>query len=213
MNLGIDRTSRRTGVERIAVPGLRALWSDRRAVSATEFALLLPFMLLLLIGMEIVTGALNQDRKISRVASSITDLVAQEQTVATAGLDAVMKIGDAILAPYTTDDLEVIVASVTFDKDGNPSVVWSRNNSSGTPWSAGSEPPITLPDTIAVPFTSIVVGQTNLAYNPPFSNIYSNLAGIFSSKDTGMETIDLSDTYYLRPRLTDTVRCDDCPNS
>lgn len=195
------------------VTALKKLWTDRRGVSATEFAMLLPFMLLILIGMEVVTGALNQDRKISRIASSVTDLVAQAQTVTTSELDAVMKVGDAVLAPYSTDDLDIVVASVSFDEDGKATVDWSRNNkgSTSSDWAPGSKPPITLPDTIAAPNSSIVVGQTNLDYRPAFAELYSYFAGLFSGD--AIDVIKLSDTYYLRPRLTGTVECENCPNS
>lgn len=183
---------------------LHLFCEDRRGVSATEFAVILPFMFILLIGMAEATGALNQDRKVSRISNSITDLIAQSQTVTTSELSSLLDIGEKILDPYPADTLEIIVASVTFDEDGDATVDWSRNNSSGTPWSRGSAPPITLPDTVAQPNTSIVVGQTNLTYTPAF-------AGIFTSYFSRASSIDLSDTYYLRPRLTDTVTCDNCP--
>ncbi|TYC49493.1 pilus assembly protein [Rhodobacterales bacterium] len=175
--------------------------------------MLLPFMLLILIGMAVVTGALNQDRKISRIAISVTDLIAQAQTVNTSDLDSVMKVGDAILAPYTTDDLDIVVASVSFDDKGKATVDWSRNNekSTASDWKPGSEPPITLPETIAKPNSSIVVGYTNLAYRPLFAELYSQLASVY--KGDAIQTINLSDTYYLRPRLTARVDCEDCPGS
>lgn len=191
-----------------SVRGVPALLSnfckDRTAVSATEFAMILPFMFLLLIGMAEATGALNQDRKVSRIANSVTDLVAQAQTVTTGELSSLLDLGEKILDPYPADTLEVIIASVSFDDDGDASVDWSRNNSSGTPWAKGSEPPITLPDAVAQPNSSIVVGQTNLTYTPAF-------AGLFTQYFERASSIDLSDTYYLRPRLTDTVTCDNCP--
>lgn len=195
------------------IAAIKRFWGDRRGVSATEFAMLLPFMLLILIGMEVVTGALNQDRKISRIANSVTDLVAQAQIVTTSELDAVMKVGDAVLAPYSTDNLDIVVASVSFDNKGKATVDWSRNNKKGTAtdWKPGAEPPVTLPDTIAVPNTSIVVGQASLDYRPTFAELYSYFAGLFSGAP--IDVIKLSDIYYLHPRLTGTVDCENCPNS
>ncbi len=165
--------------------------------------MILPFMLVLLIGTEEVTGALNQDRKISRISNSITDLVAQAQSIDTGDMDAIFDLGGKILAPYPADNLEIVLSSITFDEDGNPVVDWSYDNKSGKPWAKGSKPPINLPGTIAAPLTSIVVGQANLAYKPTF-------AGIFTEYFDRLSSIDLSSTYYLRPRLTDTVTCDDC---
>ncbi len=165
--------------------------------------MILPFMLVLLIGMEEVTGALNQDRKISRISNSITDLIAQAQTIDTNDMDAIFDLGGKILAPYPDDNLKVLLASVTFDEDGKPTVDWSYDSKHGKPWAKGSKPPVTLPDTVAIPNSSIVVGQASLTYVPTF-------AGIFTEYFDRASSIDLSDTYYLRPRLTDTVTCDDC---
>lgn len=211
MNPGTDTLRRQAGIRVPKTGGLAGFWADKRGVSATEFAMILPFLLFLLVGMEVITGALNHDRKISRIASSVTDLVAQEQTVDPSGLDALLKVGDTILAPYSSTELEVIVASVSFDEDGDPSIDWSRDNhgSAADGWSPGAAPPITLPDTIATPNTSIVVGQTNLTYRPTFANLYKELNKFFSGDS--IDSIDLSDVYYVRPRLTDTVTCEDCP--
>jgi Flp pilus assembly protein TadG len=165
--------------------------------------MILPFMLILLIGMEEVTGTLDHDRKVSRIANSVADLVAQGQTITPADLKAMMDIGGKILDPYPDTNLETIVASVTFDEEGAPAVDWSYSSKGGAPWAPGSKPPIELPVAVATPFTSIVVTQTNLTYVPTF-------AGIFTDYFARASSIDLSDTFYLRPRLTDTVKCPAC---
>jgi Flp pilus assembly protein TadG len=189
---------------RVMLPrSVRRIVRDRRAVAATEFALILPFMFIILIGMAEITGAMNNDRKVSRISNSITDLVAQAQTVTPAELTAVMDLGEVILAPDPADGLYIIIASVTFDEDGDPEVDWSYDSDGGAPWTPGSAPPITLPDTLGTPNSSIVVGMSTLEYTPPFS-------GLFTSFFSRNSMLELSDTYYLRPRLTDTVECSAC---
>ncbi|TYC68104.1 pilus assembly protein [Stappia sp. BW2] len=182
---------------------MKSIGTDKRGVSAIEFAMVLPFMLILLIFMEEASGTLDHNRKVSRIANSVADLVAQGQTVTPADLKAMMHIGGKILDPYPDTNLETIVASVTFDKKGNPAVDWSYSSKGGSSWPKGSKPPIELPDAVAKPLTSIVVTQANLKYAPPF-------AGIFTDYFARDSLIDLSDTFYLRPRLTDTVKCPDC---
>jgi len=194
-----DRFVQRSG--RLVVP--RRFWADRRGVAATEFALILPVMLIILIGMAEITGAMNHDRKVSRISSAITDLVAQAQTVTEAELLSVMDLGEMVLDPYPADQLEIIVASVTYDEDGDPEVDWSFNNGGSNPWTEGAAPPIDLPDTLVSPSTSIVVGVATLDYTPPFTGIFTG----YFSRDSVLE---LSDTFYLRPRLTGTVTCSDC---
>ncbi|GAB2185935.1 hypothetical protein LAB1_32440 [Roseibium sp. LAB1] len=165
--------------------------------------MILPFLLVLLIGMEEVSGTLNHDRKVSRIANSVADLVAQAQTITPADLTAMMDLGGKILDPYPDTNLETIVASVTFDDEGTPAVDWSYSSKGGSPWAEGSKPPMDLPEAVAAPNSSIVVAQTNLKYVPTFS-------GLFTEYFSRASSIDLSDTYYLRPRLTDTVECPAC---
>ncbi|MGV2974243.1 TadE/TadG family type IV pilus assembly protein [Roseibium alexandrii] len=181
---------------------------NEQGVAAIEFAMILPFMLVLMIGMVELTDALNADRKVSRMANAVTDLVAQAQTVTRSELNAYLQLGETILKPYPSDDLTFVIAGVTFQANGVPEVDWSYQRKAGvggpaSDWSAGDEPPITLPATLVSPNTSIVVGAVTLGYAPP-------LAGIFTQYYSRDSVITLSDTYYLRPRLVGTIQCTDC---
>ncbi|MBG6176260.1 Flp pilus assembly protein TadG [Labrenzia sp. EL_208] len=187
-----------------ATGAMKKFRRDDNAVSAVEFAMILPFMFFLLIGMTELAEALNQDRKVSRIANAVADLIAQEEAVSRTDLDSLMNIGEKILDPYPSTNLQVIVASVSFDDDGDASVDWSRDSAGATPWSTGAAPPITLPGTVAVPNSSIVVGQSNLTYTPSFTGLFS---GIFEWSPSVM---NLSDTYFLTPRITGTVTCSNC---
>ncbi len=181
---------------------------NEQGVAAIEFAMILPFMLVLMIGMVELTDALNVDRKVSRMANAVTDLVAQAQTVTENELNSYMALGETILRPYPSDDLTFVVASITFQPNGDPEVDWSYQRKAGvggsaTDWTDGQEPPISLPATLVSPNTSIVVGVATLGYTPPFAGIFTQ----YYSRDS---IITLSDTYYLRPRLVGTILCTDC---
>ncbi|MBO6754895.1 MAG: pilus assembly protein [Roseibium sp.] len=179
------------------------LIKNRQGVAAVEFALLLPVLLILVIGMAETTDALNHDRKVSQVASTIADLVAQGQIVSPTELSDYFLGAEAIMEPYPTTTLDIIVASVTFDADGDPVVDWSEDNDGGSPWPAGGPPPITLPATIRVPGASVVVGDASYTYTPMFA---SSLQSIFPRASS----MNFSETFFLRPRLVQTVLCPAC---
>ncbi len=176
---------------------------DTKGVAATEFAMILPVMLILLIGMSELADVLNQNRKVDRMTNAVTDLVAQAETVSKTDLNGIFEIGATILDPYPTTDLTILIASVTFDEDGDATVDWSYDSSGAEPWPAGSPPPTTVPETVSNANTSIVLGQSNLLFTSRFRGFLAQ----YYSRDS---TTTLSDTYYLRPRLTDKVRCDNC---
>ncbi|WP_417675420.1 TadE/TadG family type IV pilus assembly protein [Roseibium sp.] len=177
---------------------LRRLKADRRGIAAVEFALLLPFLLILLIGMSETVTALNTDRKVSQVASAAADLVAQAESISTSEIADIMLAAKQIMLPYSDTPLDVVIASVTFNDDGDPEVDWSRNKSGTAPWSAGSAPPIEIPEAISVAGSSLIVGQSSYTYVPLFASMLQNIFPRAAS-------MTLGDTYFLKPRLTTTV--------
>jgi Flp pilus assembly protein TadG len=176
----------------------RRLTADRRGIAAVEFALLLPFLLILLIGMSETVTALNTDRKVSQVASSAADLVAQAESISTSEIADIMVAAEQIMLPYSDTSLDVIIASVTFDDEGEPKVDWSRNKSGSAPWGAGTTPPIDIPESISVAGNSLVVGKSSYTYVPLFASMLQNIFPRATSMEFG-------DTYFLKPRLTTTV--------
>lgn len=174
---------------------LTQLKSDLRGVAAVEFALILPFLLVLLIGMAETVGALNHDRKVSQVASSVADLVAQASSLNSADVTDIMVAAKEIMKPYSATSLDVIIASVTFDENGDPKVDWSRDKSGGTPWPTDSEPPVTFPAALSIPGTSLVVAQSSYHHVPMFATLAQNIFPRATS-------IELGDTYYFKPRLS-----------
>ena len=68
---------------------LRAFGRAAEGLAAVEFALLLPVLLLLYAGCIELTTALALDRKTSRAASTLVDLLAQDAPTLLAGTDAV----------------------------------------------------------------------------------------------------------------------------
>ena len=165
-----------------------------------EFALILPFLLILLIGMSETTTALNTDRKVSQVASSVADLVAQTETVNSSEVSNIMKAADAIMDPYDSSVLKVTIASIGFDDEGKAEVLWSVDQDGSTPtsWVKGQTPPIDIPETIAIPDTTLIVGKTSYVHVPMFASLVQNIFPRATS-------ILMGDTYFLRPRLSTEV--------
>ncbi|MBD8892330.1 TadE/TadG family type IV pilus assembly protein [Roseibium litorale] len=174
------------------------LQKNTRGVAAVEFALILPFLIILLIGMAEATTGLNQNRKVAQVASSIGDMVARATSVSSTSLADLMKARTYIMEPYDASNMTVIVASVSFDKDKKATVDWSADQSGGTPWAKDQAPPITIPDGAIAANKSIIVCQTKYTYVPMFASLAQNIFPRATS-------IDMSGVVFLRPRLTTKV--------
>lgn len=169
------------------------LTGDERGVSAVEFAMIAPVMIAFYFGMaEFCQGYMAQKR-MGHVSAMVADLVAQEETVATANLDDIFQIGGLIMKPFSTTPLKQRISSVT-QTAGIARVTWSRGN--GMAGRAVNET-ITLPAGLISDGESIIVSEATYDYDSPVDYL--------------MPTVTrFSHIYYLRPRTVDNVTCTDC---
>jgi Flp pilus assembly protein TadG len=108
-----------------------SLLREERGVSAIEFALIAPVMLVLYVGAVEIGNALTIDRRVSLVASTAADLVAQKKTTSNAELKDVANVATGILTPYTTKPLKIVLTSVVADQNNKGKVAWSYASTGG----------------------------------------------------------------------------------
>ena len=103
----------------------------RRGVAAMEFALVLPLMVLVLVGIAELGNALLLDRKITRAAHIGADLVNQEDTVTAADITDIREAMEAILLPFPFDARDnksgLSVPAGTDRLDGPQAVAYVRS--------------------------------------------------------------------------------------
>ncbi len=134
---------------------VRTFWKDSEALAAIEFAMVLPFVLLLYVGgIELANGmAINV--KVTAAAHSVADMVSQNTQVSTTQLQTILGASTAILAPYPTTNggsslTTVTVSEVSTDSNGNATVQWSQSYN-GTNFGTGRPvgQRITLPTSLS----------------------------------------------------------------
>jgi Flp pilus assembly protein TadG len=171
------------------VPRLaRRFRRDPSGVSAVEFALILPIMMTLYFGIVEVGDALVVDRKVTHVTSTICDLVAQSKTISPTDMSNFMDASQAIIYPYDTSLLKIVVSQVAIDSKGKATISWSdaRNTTALAKNSA-----VTLPSGVTENSTYLVMATVSYRYTPTIGYIMTG-------------PVTLSETFYLRPRLATT---------
>ncbi len=166
---------------------LRRFVRDIRGLAASEFGLLLPVMLTILVGTVEVGNAFIIDRKVTSAVQTASDLVAQARQVTTADLNDIMTAVDLILRPFDPNLAGTVIYSVVMDSKGKVSVDWSRTSGTGAP-----APTTAVPNGLLQPGSSVIVASMNYRYAPLIGS------GIIGN-------ITITDTAYLRPRRQATV--------
>jgi Flp pilus assembly protein TadG len=171
---------------------------DDRGVSAVEFALITPVILILLVGMVDINEALTVYRKMRQISSTATDLVAQRSEITPAEVTMILQGSASLLAPYDTTELDIVLSVLDVRPQGQ-TVAWSRAYQTGAE-TAGMEPDFPVPDALVENGTQVVAVRVDYRFDTLFSGL---LEGIL-----GRSGYVMQDTMYERPRVGDEVVLD-----
>ena len=94
---------------------LRRIASNQKGIAAVEFALIVPVLMLTYLGATDVTQGLAIDRKLGQLASTVSDLVAQEDGITSAQVHAFFESGQAIMRPFDFERTKLRLTIVEVD--------------------------------------------------------------------------------------------------
>jgi Flp pilus assembly protein TadG len=170
--------------------GCIRLFVDTRAIAATEFAVLLPFLLFLYIGATQLTMAIMINRQVALTASTVANIVAQYTSIsASSQFPDIFNASAQIFSPNSTAPAKIVVSLLTIDANGKATVGWSQTFQ-GKAYKAGDT--VTVPAALDVPNTTLVFSEVTYAYTPPFGFV-------------PMGTINLYAPIYMPPRDSSTI--------
>lgn len=190
----------------------RRFRADRRGAAAIEFAFIAPILLVLYFMTMEVSQAIETNKKVGRIASMVGDLVAQQRDVSPGDLDSILDIGAAISQPYTRSTPTIIIEQIEIEAGkANPKafVRWSRKlEGIKKSQAVAKNSETTVHDQLLVPGTFLVRVTAEMGYKPVIAwtaeqKTSLGLASAFS-------TLNMSEQYYLRPRMSNDVKCNEC---
>jgi len=166
------------------------LADDRRGVALAEFALVLPFLVLLYIGGYQLCDAISAYRKVTMATKTVADLTTQFTSVSTDDVNTVLNASAQILAPYKVNSSKIIVTQVFVDDKLKSTVDWSigKNVTGLTKGKA-----FDLPTAVKQPNSYIIVASIDYNYVPV---IAKSLIG----------TIAMHDQILMGPRASVQVK-------
>ena len=173
------------------------LLKDCRGVAATEFAIVVPIMLVLFFGTVEFSSAIAIKRKVTSMARTASDLTSQAAVVTNNDLTNFFAASLGIMTPYPSAPTNVTVSELYIDPNSGAARVQ---------WSVGASPrsvssPVTIPTGLisrdpttnaVLPNQYLIFSEVNYRYTPAVGYVLKS-------------AITLSDVAYTRPRQTTCV--------
>jgi Flp pilus assembly protein TadG len=165
------------------------LIKDRRGVAATEFAVIVPLMLVMFFGTVEFSSGVAVDRKVTLMARTLSDLTSQSISVASTDLTNFFNASNGIMTPYSSTPTHGTITELYVD----PSTLKAR-----VQWSQGSAPravgsTVVIPSALATGGTYLIFSEVSYLYTPTIGYVMAK-AGV-----------TLSDVAYTRPRQSQCV--------
>jgi Flp pilus assembly protein TadG len=166
-----------------------SLRRDQSGVSAVEFAMVLPLMVTLYLGVVETSQGVAIHRKVTLTARTVADLASQVTSVNNADMTNMLTAAKAVVAPFPDGELKVTVSAISIDANGIATVAWS-DTLNGTARAVNST--VTLPSALNVANSQLIWSEVSYNYVPTIGYMITGALNLF-------------DQIYMRPRLSDTV--------
>lgn len=172
------------------IHAMQTFKADIKGLSGVEFAIIAPMLIGIYLGVAETALGVTNSRKVSRVAATLADLVAQSENITANQIDGVMNAASSVMEPYSSAGLKIHVVGVAIDGNGIARVAWSRKKGNTAAPGVGSVYPI--PVNIRIADSFLVVTKVMYDYSPALG---ANL----------VDTFHFNEINYNVPRTSSTV--------
>lgn len=176
---------------------MRDFAADTRALAATEFAVIVPLMLVTFFGTVEISSAVAANRKVTLIARTLSDLTSQSTTLDNDGMKDTFTASISVVMPYDAALVKGTVSEIWIDANSVATVLWSKAGtiasgatqatlatSARTP---GEKVTAIIPPTLLIPSTYVILGEASYTYKPTIGYVLKS-------------DVNLGDQSYTRPR-------------
>ena len=161
----------------------RQFRTDTRAIAATEFAVIVPLMLVMFFGTVEFSSAVAIDRKVTLMARTLSDLTSQSTSVADTDMTNFFSASTGIMTPYASALALSTISELYVDPTTKVArVQWSKGSAARTQGTT-----VSIPTTLAIGGTYLIFSEVSYTYTPSVGFVLKS-------------GIPLNDVAYTRPR-------------
>ena len=171
---------------------LKKYWKNEEGLSFMETAILFPVLLSLMMAVYDLGQGVIVNQKTVSASQIIADLVTRQEFVDQAVVLDIVNAGEMAFAPYSALPFGYDIASVEFDEDADPIVLWRMSDNMNE-----SDQAIDSTAGLGEEGEGVVVVSVQYSYQPYFSNFV-------------VEQFDMTERAFLRGRKSAVVHCSDC---
>lgn len=156
---------------------------DASAVSAIEFALILPLALTLWAGMAEMSHAIDNWRKVTLLARTVSDLTSEGDTsdpISSATMSDILGASGTVLRPFPAANAKIVVSALavnTLASLVNPVVCSSTATSNAVARKTGVATDLTIPAGFNISGNRYVLAEVSMNYTPMLGSSLVNLVG------------------------------------
>jgi Flp pilus assembly protein TadG len=175
---------------------IAGFFGDRSGIAATEFAMIVPIMLVMFFGTIEFSSGLAVDRNVSLAARAIANLTSQGTQATSSDLTNYFKAGTLIMTPYASPNMTISELYID-PSSGNARVQWSQGYA-----------PRGVSSVVAIPSSLIARNPTTNAINPSQYVILSEVNTLYTPTIgyvMAPSGVTLSDVAYAIPRQSTCV--------
>jgi Flp pilus assembly protein TadG len=173
--------------------GLRRFVRDRDAISAVEFALILPFMLTLYLGGTELGNGMAIQFKATLAARTVADLSSQYTSIDSQTMSEILGAASTVVTPYAESNMVVTVSELEFTSGSSSATVQWSCSLNGTARAQNSTFPLpTALQSLPSGTYYLILGEVTYPYSP---SIGYTLTG----------TIDIYEDTLFFPRMSNSV--------
>ena len=162
--------------------------ADRSGIAATEFAVIVPVMLVMFFGTVEFSSGVAVNRKVTLMARTLSDLTSQSTSVNDTDLTGFFAASKGIMTPYSSSPTQSTISELYVDTSKVVKVMWSQGHAARA---VGST--ITIPTELQVADTYLIFSEVAYRYVPAVGKVMA---------PTG---VNLTDVAYTRPRQSTCV--------
>ncbi|MBL8548683.1 MAG: pilus assembly protein [Hyphomonadaceae bacterium] len=185
---------------------LRRFVRDERAAAALEFALIAPTMLFIAFGTVEITYALQANKRVENVASSLADVISREDNgLTTPELNDLWNAVSPLMWPNRPAGIQVRVSSVLVETPSRAAVVWSEGHGGYAPRAVAST--VSLPAGMMIQGSSFIMGEVIYPYRPAIGFVFGQggLHSLLNHSSQSGGTFNISHQAVRRARILDPV--------